>query len=353
MTAIATATHERMDELIELVSRRLMVSKNCVLPFVDADDFLPHLLSMCRHSRSRLLVVGHMSPDVAIAADRAELMPEEILGPSPFSGDIDGALARIQRSDLVYIANPNRVTGSNYSLADLELLARKIPEGALIVDEYYFDHFGISAAPLIDRYKNVVILRSFTASFGISSSEAGYCVAAASALEPIREGYFDSAISTTQFRLLTTSLANDDTLEKRIKVLHDEALRIATALTRLGAATRITAADFLLVRVADAKSVGNYLARHKLPIENLDGYPQLDHCLRYRLQSQLSNDLLIDAFTKMPAEFYRMGAIDRHKVTLRRGAETAPRQSEIAAEPSLVYRSRVKIDSPEKVTVES
>jgi histidinol-phosphate aminotransferase len=351
MTAIATATHERMEQLVELISRRLMVTRNCVLPFVDADDFLPHLLSTCRHSRSRLVVAGHLSPDVAIAADRAELQCEEVLGPSPFSGDIESVLPRVQRSDLVYIANPNRVSGSNYSLADLEQLAKAIPDGTLIVDEYYFDHFGISAAPLIEKYRNVVVLRSFTASFGISSSEAGYCVASAARLEPIRESYFDGSISMTLHRLLTTSLSNDDTLTKRIKTLHDEALRVATALTRLGAATRITAADFILVRVADTKSVGNFLARYKLPIENLDGYPQLEHCLRYRLQSQLSNDRLIDAFTRMPAEYYRMGA-DRRITTLRRGAETAPRQSEVTGEPSLSFRSRVKIDSAEKVMVE-
>jgi hypothetical protein len=93
------------------------------------------------------------------------------------------------------------------------------------------------------------------------------------------------------------------------------------SLTRQGVQNRITATDFLLMRVADPARVGNFLAKHGTPIENLRGYPGLDNYVRYVIQSPLSNDRLLNAFQRMPADYYKMDDIDKRGVMLRRSAE--------------------------------
>ncbi|MEW6049672.1 MAG: aminotransferase class I/II-fold pyridoxal phosphate-dependent enzyme [Candidatus Zixiibacteriota bacterium] len=325
MSTIGLVSEDQLSRLIAQIAQKAMVVPGMVLPFVDYDEFLPDLLRQCRFSSDRLISGGHLSPDVAIAADRASLRVEEILGISPFTGNVDDIRSRLDSpSALVYVANPNRVTGAGFSLKDLEMLADMVYEGTLIVDEYYFDYYGISAVPLLHTHSNVVILRSFTASFGISSSNAGYVIAPAALVRRLRDVTANPTLSQTVYRMLTAAMENESALSHRLTGLHNEALRLAGELTRLGIQNRLSPTDFLLLRVGDVKSTGNFLAKAKVPIHNLDGYPQLEHCLRYHLQSELSNNQLLGAFRRMPEEFYRLRGADRRAVTLRRSGETAP-----------------------------
>jgi histidinol-phosphate aminotransferase len=324
MLRIGTTTEDQLTQLTELVARRVLVSPEKVMPFTDLDDFLPHLLAECARDATRLVAAGHLSPDVSIAADRCELKVTELLGTSPFSADIDVVMKELTTGrEIVYIANPNRVTGSSFGLAELEVLVKAVPEGAVIIDEYYFDYFGITGITLLERYRNVSVLRSFTASFGVESSDSGFVVGSAALIRRLYARLLDQAISTTVFRTAMLALQNDEALSQRLKMLHEEALRVSTQLSRMGLQNRITAADFLLLRVKDPVSVGNHLARFKVSIENLDGYQQLKNYLRYKLQSPISNDRLVDAFGRMPSEYYQTLTIDQRMVTLRRPAEPA------------------------------
>ena len=314
-----TMTSVGVDDLTALVARKIMATRTTILPFVDFTIFMSELLKTFYKPGSRLVAGGHVTPEIELAANRAEIELIEALGPSLFSSDPDSVLTVIKSPrDLIYAANPNRLTGANFSLSDLDMLARAIPQGTLFIDEHYFDYFGISGFPLLDLLTNVVILRSFTASFGISSSEAGYILANPETINVIKDSCLLEPISSTVRKTIFAALPNEKALSSHIHLVHEESLRLATALSRQKVRCRITTADFLLMRVADPKNVGNYLARYKAPVDNLDGYPQLENYLRYRIQSPFSNDRLIEAFKRMPADYYRMKSIDRRAVTLRR-----------------------------------
>ena len=345
MRLVPTVSPERVDELSRSLARKLLVAADMVLPFAEFDDLMPELLKMARGDRDELLSIGHASPDIAVAADRADLKVREQLGVSPFSADTEAVRGDSDLShSVLYVANPNRVTGANFGLADLESLAQRVSEGWLIVDEYYYDYFGITAIPLLDKYPNVLVLRSFTASFGINSSNAGYLVASAQAVATMRENLGFKTVSNTLFRTISLSMDNDGVLGKRLKELHDETLRVATGLNHLGIQSRITAADFLLLRVNDPASVGNFLARWQIPIENLDGYPQLQKYMRYRVQSYQSNDKFLEACRKMPVEYIKGAGTDRRSVMLRKAAGSV---SSHGSKVSPDRWSRVKSGKPE------
>ncbi|MCM2271174.1 MAG: aminotransferase class I/II-fold pyridoxal phosphate-dependent enzyme [candidate division Zixibacteria bacterium] len=322
MRSISTIDHQQVTDLTRTLGRRLMVTPESIYPFMDFDDLMPELLKLVTHRCDRIIGGGHLSPDILIAADRANLHLHEVLSVSPFSLDCDNIASQVTSpKDIIYISNPNRATGANVGLADLRHLLEQIPDGILIVDEYYYDYYGITAIPLLQQFSNVVILRSFAASFGVGSAEAGFVVASPTIIEHLAELCNNRAITATKFRVLATTLENDQALNSRLRLLHDEMLRVSTILTRQGIQNRITAADFLLIRVADITAAGNQLAKHKVQFDNLDGYPQLKGYLRYKVQSESSNDLLINAFAKMPLEHYRIAGVDLRVTTLKRPTE--------------------------------
>lgn len=322
-TTIGLVESSQMSSLVSELARRLMVTPHSLLPFLDFDDFMPELLKLVAKGRHRIVCGGHLTPQMLIAADKANMAVEETLCASPFTLDVPTIRAAIQTpTDIVYIANPNRVTGANVGLQDLRYLADAIPDGFLIVDEYYFDYYGISGLALLEKYSNVIIVRSFTASSGLGSSDAGFIIASPTIIEHMTERTSPNRMSTTKYRVLETALQNEQALAIRLIDLHNEMLRVSTVLTRMGIQNRITAADYLLIRVASPTQVGNALAAHSVPFDNLDGYPQLKNYIRYKVEAEINNDELIAAFSKMPLEYYRMVGVDTRTITLRRPAES-------------------------------
>ena len=201
------------------------------------------------------------------------------------------------------------------------MLANAVPDGLLIVDEQYFDYYGISAVPLINKYSQIVVLRSFTAPYGISSVEAGYAVATNTVMSRFDQQKGKSKLSMATRKIVRTTIESSDAKTSRLAMVHGDTLRISTALNKYKIQNRITSTDFILLRVADPTAVGNYLARYRVSVDNLDGYPGLRHYLRYRILSPNSNDEFIKAFSKMDSSIYRLDKLDRRITTLRKGGE--------------------------------
>ncbi len=310
-----------VDDLLHMLAHAAKAERSMISLFSDGSAFLSTLLKSQYHPSSRLLCAGHVTPEIEMAADMAEVDLTEIIPTSPFSGNSSLVLEQIKHPfDMIYLANPNRVTGANHSLADIEKLVQAVPNGLVIVDEYFYDYFGITASGLVNVYRNVVVLRSFTASFGIYTAECGYAIGSSDLIKEVSEGRPET-ISSTVRKTIFAALNSFDLIENRLEAVREESMRISQELVKVGLQSRITATDFLLLRVASPKDVGNFLAGYKVSVENLDGYPQMKGYLRYRIQSPLSNDNMIKAFKQMPRQYFSMKSTDHRSTTLIRKDE--------------------------------
>ncbi len=329
MNTLQTISSADMNDLIALITRKTMTNRAMIRPYTETVPFLTGLLRQLYRPGCRLLAAGHVEPDIEAAANRAEVQLTESIGPSPFSGSLKAVLDSVSSPrDVIYVANPNKVSGANYSLADLKQLAEAVPDGALIIDEYYHDFFGVTGLPLIESFPRVILLRSFASAYSIRSSASGFAISNPTMIAAMNDFAPAEEFSATIRKVILMTLTNDEAMTMRLREVHEESLRVASILTRLGAQSRITATDFLLIRVADPAQVGNQLARAKVAIENLDGYPSMQHYIRYRVQSPLTNDKLIQAFEAMPPEAYRMKSLDLRKITMRHEPQTTEAQTE-------------------------
>ena len=62
----------------------------------------------------------------------------------------------------VFLANPNAPTGLCLPLAEIEALLRQDPDRLVVVDEAYVDFGGESAACLLGRYDNLLVVGTFS-----------------------------------------------------------------------------------------------------------------------------------------------------------------------------------------------
>ena len=74
---------------------------------------------------------------------------------------------------LTFITTPHAPSGTAYLLSDLEAIAAGCA-GVVVFDEAYVDFGGDTALPLLERYPNVVVLRTMSKAFGLAGMRLGY-----------------------------------------------------------------------------------------------------------------------------------------------------------------------------------
>ncbi len=126
MKLYTNTLHESNDDIAQLVAHNHHLSKNVIFPFADNREFLTELFIQHDCEGINLISVGASTPDIAIAADKANMHIAEITGKNPFTYSLDTVLDQITNGDIIYIANPHKISGANFSLTGLKKIAKKI-----------------------------------------------------------------------------------------------------------------------------------------------------------------------------------------------------------------------------------
>ena len=95
------------------------------------------------------------------------------------------------KADVFFLTSPNAPTGVAFSLQQIESILDRI-DGLLVVDEAYVDFGGETAIPLLRDYENLVVVRTFSKSYGLAGMRVGFALASANIigiLDRVRDAY--------------------------------------------------------------------------------------------------------------------------------------------------------------------
>jgi len=87
---------------------------------------------------------------------------------------LEGVLAAITpRTKAILIGNPNNPTGTATNLTNIEQILKAAPHAAVLIDEAYYEFFGVTALNLIWKYPHLFVSRTFSKVFGMAALRMG------------------------------------------------------------------------------------------------------------------------------------------------------------------------------------
>lgn len=216
-----------------------------------------------------------------------------------FTHDLDAmADAITPQTRVIFIANPNNPTGTMVDGAAIDRFMARLPEHLVIcIDEAYIELLPPELQPDTLRYvregRKVIILRTFSKTYGLAGLRVGYAVASAEGialLNRVRQPFNVNAMALAAAQAALDDLAF---VRKTRRMVLDGLAYFEEQLTRLGVPFVPSVVNFMLVEVGQGREVFQALQKEKVIVRPMDGYglpkhvritvgrrEENEHCLR-------------------------------------------------------------------------
>ncbi len=198
-----------------------------------------------------------------------------------------------KRTKVIFIASPNNPSGNVTSEQTiLELLNSPM---VVVIDEAYFEFSGVTVAPLVLKYPNLIVLRTFSKWAGLAGLRVGYGIFPIDMVKYLMKIKQPYNLNTAAQVAALESLRDIGYLRGTIKAITDERERLLTSLSQLDwLKVYPSQANFILCSVLNgkAKTIHKGLQDKGIFVRYFDT-PQLKDCLRISAGKPEHTDALI------------------------------------------------------------
>jgi histidinol-phosphate aminotransferase len=85
-------------------------------------------------------------------------------------------LGKQENMDLIIFSNPNNPTGIGIDLENIISILEAFKDTTVLVDEAYYEFYGKSMIPYINKYKNLIVTRTLSKAWGLASLRVGFLI---------------------------------------------------------------------------------------------------------------------------------------------------------------------------------
>lgn len=202
---------------------------------------------------------------------------------------------------MVVLCSPNNPTGNATGLETIKEILEDT-NGIVVVDQAYLEFGGEDCVPLLAKYPNLVILRTFSKAFALAGLRVGYLLASpeiVNELMRIKQPYNLNSFSQTAARV---ALKHLPLFKEQWKMITADRDKLAGALSAMpGIKVYPSDANYIMFSTEmDAGRVHTKLLEQNVLIRNLGG--DLPGFLRVNVGTPGENEAFIKAMAKITAE---------------------------------------------------
>ncbi|MBP2238975.1 histidinol-phosphate aminotransferase [Sinorhizobium kostiense] len=153
-----------------------------------------------------------------------------------------------KEAKFVLLANPNNPTGTFVPIAHIESLVAQ-SDRLIVLDEAYVDFAPDNALRLINRYSNLLVLRTFSKSYAAAGIRVGFGLGHPEVIGRLRNMQNMFNMNVIGHAVGVSILAHRTAYAENHRHIKYERVRVNFALSQLGFSVTPSHTNFLLVRV--------------------------------------------------------------------------------------------------------
>jgi histidinol-phosphate aminotransferase len=210
-----------------------------------SDDLLSLVVRACVEAGGS---IAYPVPTYVLYRTLAEIHPAQSLEiPFPESFALPVTDLITAQAAVTFVAAPNSPSGSAIALTDLDTLAQHL-RGLLVIDEAYVDFADGSALELVQRYANVIILRTLSKGYSLAGLRLGFGIAPPALLQGLRKVQNSYTVDAIACRLGAAAILDQDYQNQTVAKVIAERRRLSAQLEALGFRVWPSATNFVMVQ---------------------------------------------------------------------------------------------------------
>jgi histidinol-phosphate aminotransferase len=164
--------------------------------------------------------------------------------------DLDAMADAAARARVVVVCRPHNPTGTVETAADIERFLKRVPSDTVVLlDEAYVEFlspaYRIDAPTLVERYPNVVVLRTFSKAYGLAGLRIGYGFCAPDLARRLWTMQPPFGVGITGLVAVAASYDAESQLRQRIRMIASERRYMRMRLRSMGVYSTDAQANFL------------------------------------------------------------------------------------------------------------
>ena len=170
--------------------------------------------------------------------------------------------AFLKGEGLVVIANPNAQIGKSISLSEIEEILKANSENVVLIDEAYVDFGGTSALPLLEKYNNLLIVRTYSKSRSMAGARLGYAFASKDIIADLEKiKYSTNPYNVNRLTQIAgvAAVKSQKYYDKNCKKIIKNRANLVQKLTEIGFEILPSEANFILAKHPEISGEEIYL----------------------------------------------------------------------------------------------
>lgn len=180
----------------------------------------------------------------------------------------DKSILRI-KDGVLFIANPNNPTSNLFSEERIARIVERF-NGIVVIDETYIDFSEKdSYKKFLNRYKNLIVIKSFSKAFSLAGIRFGYAISNKEIVEKIEEKQLPYSLNSVALNSVKYIFENIDLFKNRVLKIIKERERMISEIRKMGLFVLPSKTNFLFIKIEN-RNILKKLKREKLTFKIFD-----------------------------------------------------------------------------------
>lgn len=196
---------------------------------------------------------------------------------------------------LITIANPNNPTGLPVPAADLLRIIEAVPDAAVLVDEAYFEFYGETLLPQVEKHDNLLVARTFSKVYGMAGLRLGALIGPAKQMDFLRRLCPPFNVNAVALACLEEALADQEFVSAHVAAIKQERERFQQLCSKAGLRCWPSQTNFVLVRVGPGCGEFVQAMRQRgIGIRDMSASPGCEGCVRITIGTREEMDQIAE-----------------------------------------------------------